>query len=93
MPYREASQSGIAAAAVGAGRWTIVTRVGGLQEQLQDEPLALFCEPRAESLAAAICDLCAVKPQMPDRALPATAWHNLAETLVARIDTDILTAR
>lgn len=93
LPYREASQSGIAAAAVGAGRWTIVTRVGGLQEQLQDEPLALFCEPRPESLAAAMRDFCAAKPQMPDRVLPATAWHNLAEALVARIGTDILTAR
>jgi glycosyltransferase involved in cell wall biosynthesis len=60
LSYREASQSGVAATAIAARRWIIATRVGGLPEQLADEPMALLCEPTAESLAAAIDRLCAI---------------------------------
>lgn len=62
LPYREASQSGVAAAAVTAGRWLIATRVGGLAEQLSEEELALLCEPEAGSLAAAIARLLETPP-------------------------------
>jgi glycosyltransferase involved in cell wall biosynthesis len=54
LPYREASQSGIAPTAIAAGRRVIATRVGGLPEQLEGEPLATLCEPDASSLAAAL---------------------------------------
>lgn len=51
LPYREASQSGVAAVALAAGRYVISTNVGGLAEQLGNEPLAILCEPDADSLA------------------------------------------
>jgi glycosyltransferase involved in cell wall biosynthesis len=54
LPYREASQSGIAPTAIAAGRRVVATRVGGLLEQLQAEPLATLCDPDATSLAAAL---------------------------------------
>jgi glycosyltransferase involved in cell wall biosynthesis len=54
LPYREASQSGIAPTALAAGRRVVATRVGGLSEQLADEALATLCEPDAQSLAAAL---------------------------------------
>jgi glycosyltransferase involved in cell wall biosynthesis len=54
LPYREASQSGVAAAALAAGRQVIATRVGGLREQLCDAPQVVMCEPDVESLTRAI---------------------------------------
>ena len=54
LPYREASQSGVAAAALAAGRPVIATRVGGLREQLAGAPQVVLCEPDATSLARAI---------------------------------------
>jgi glycosyltransferase involved in cell wall biosynthesis len=51
LPYREASQSGVAAVALAANRYVIATNVGGLKEQLHSEPLAILCEPNADSLA------------------------------------------
>ena len=45
LSHREASQSGVAAAAIAAGRWLVATRVGGIAEQLKDERLALLCDP------------------------------------------------
>ena len=54
LPYREASQSGVAAAAIAANRWVISTRVGGLPEQLANYPLAIMCDPVATDLARGI---------------------------------------
>lgn len=54
LSHREASQSGVAAAAIAARRWVIATRVGGLEEQLGTERMALLCSPTAASLAEAI---------------------------------------
>jgi len=54
LPYREASQSGVGAAALAAGRPVIATRVGGLREQMARARQAVFCEPDADSLARAI---------------------------------------
>lgn len=56
LPYREASQSAVAALALSAGRRVLATRVGGLTEQLGGESLATLCEPDAESLAAALSE-------------------------------------
>ncbi len=54
LPYREASQSGVAAAAISARRQVVATRVGGLAEQFAGEELALMCEPDPWSIAQAI---------------------------------------
>jgi glycosyltransferase involved in cell wall biosynthesis len=54
LPYREASQSGVAAAALAAGRPVIATSVGGLREQLSGARRAVLCEPDAASLTQAI---------------------------------------
>jgi glycosyltransferase involved in cell wall biosynthesis len=54
LSHREASQSGVAAAAIAAGRWIVATQVGGLAEQLRDYKLARLCTAAAEPLAAAI---------------------------------------
>lgn len=74
LSHREASQSGVAAAALAAGRWIVATRVGGLAEQLAGSPLARLCQPDPDSLAAAIRSLLT---DPPPRGEPAsdTAWQ------------------
>jgi glycosyltransferase involved in cell wall biosynthesis len=88
LPYREASQSGVAAAALAAGRQVIATNVGGLAEQLGAEPLAILCAPQADSLAAGLAEglrrvpgLRAAPPVMPPEGVPA-AWQALGALLV-----------
>ena len=88
LPYKEASQSGVAPSAIAAGRFTVSTRVGGLIEQLENENLATLCEPDGISLAAALCDLLdasgAERPE-PASVDPRVAWRNVAELLLDRI--------
>jgi glycosyltransferase involved in cell wall biosynthesis len=86
LSHIEASQSGVAAAAIAARRWVVSTRVGGLVEQLQDEPLARMCAPDAKSLAAAILSLLSDPPPR-DTHVPSTeeAWHDLAVSLVRQL--------
>ena len=57
LSHREASQSGVAAAAISARRWVVATRVGGLVEQLEGQGMAVLCEAEAASLAAGIASL------------------------------------
>jgi glycosyltransferase involved in cell wall biosynthesis len=91
LSHREASQSGVAAAAVAARRWVISTRVGGLAEQLQGEPLARLCEPEAASLAAALRGLVECPPVADVTSCdPRAAWREVAETLVRQIEQDLL---
>ncbi len=55
LPYVEASQSGVAAAAAAAGMPTVATPVGGLAEQVRHEQTGLICdEVTASSLAGSI---------------------------------------
>lgn len=85
LPYREASQSGVAAAALAAGRPVIATRVGGLREQLSRAPQVMLCEPTAASLARAI-GLWLETPAHP--ALPtnaAAAWRTAVSALLLAI--------
>lgn len=63
LSHREASQSGVAAAAIAARRWIVSTQVGGLAEQLGGDPLARLCEPTAEGLAQAIGSLLSDPPR------------------------------
>ena len=51
LPYREASQSGVAALAVAAGRHVLATNVGGLPEQLAAVPQTIFCIATPVSIA------------------------------------------
>jgi glycosyltransferase involved in cell wall biosynthesis len=86
LPYREASQSGAAAAAIAAGRYIVATRVGGLIEQVNDWQLARLCEPDPRSLAVALDGLLA------ERATPAVgvsrgrpaelSWQDFASVLL-----------
>ena len=89
LPYREASQSGVAPAAIAAGRFVVATRVGGLVEQLGGEPLAQLCEPDAGSLAAALRDLLLAPPTAqpePVSADPRLAWRDMAARLLTFVN-------
>ncbi len=86
LPYREASQSGAAAAAIAAGRYIVATRVGGLTEQVSDYPLARLCDPEPRSLAAALeallnqrSNVPTTLPVTPD---PATSWGEFARAVL-----------
>jgi glycosyltransferase involved in cell wall biosynthesis len=93
LPYREASQSGVAAAALAAGRPVIATRVGGLREQLAEAPQAVLCEPDAASLARAI-GLWLEAPADPQpRTDTAQAWRDAATDLLAAIGSALPPAR
>ena len=86
LPYREASQSGVAAIAIAAGRWVVATRVGGLAEQFRNEPLALLCEPQPGSIRSALTRLLISPPTLPDAETdPRDRWREMAEQLVRQI--------
>jgi glycosyltransferase involved in cell wall biosynthesis len=80
LPYREASQSGVAAMAVAAGRHVLATRVGGLPEQLDGLAHALLCAPAAADIAHGLLELAARWRAAPEVApLDATAgWRAMA---------------
>lgn len=82
LPYREASQSGVAAAALAAGRYVIATRVGGLAGQLERRAGAILCEPDAGALAGAIGAFLANPPPPPLPLDPAEAWRAEAASLI-----------
>jgi glycosyltransferase involved in cell wall biosynthesis len=88
LPYREASQSGVAAAALAAGRRVLATRVGGLEEQLADAPGAILCEPDADSLLDGIRRLLAEPfgTALPPPANAREAWRELATSLMRQIE-------
>lgn len=84
LPYREASQSGVAAMAIAAGRQVLATNVGGLPEQLGGLPGALLCAPEAGAIAAGLEELLSRlrEAPMPADTLPAS-WHDFAAAVVA----------
>jgi glycosyltransferase involved in cell wall biosynthesis len=65
LPYREASQSGVASMAIAAGRYVLATNVGGLPEQLGGLPHALLCAPSAEAIAEGLMQLAAQVIMIP----------------------------
>ena len=83
LSHREASQSGVAAAAIAAGRWVVATNVGGLAEQLAGQH-ALLCEPDAASLAGAIRDLAQRRPEDAQTGAASTTpgWRDLAAAVL-----------
>ena len=86
LSHTEASQSGVAAAAVAASRWLVATRVGGISEQLAGEALARLCEPTPASLAGALRSLLEHPPPVGVPAAdPRAAWRATARRLVVGI--------
>ncbi|WP_428375111.1 glycosyltransferase [Lichenicoccus sp.] len=87
LPYREASQSGVAAIALAAGRWVVATRVGGLVEQFRGEAMALLCEPDAGSIGACLARLLDDPPALPAMAPdPLGLWLEMARSLSRQIE-------
>jgi len=86
LSHREASQSGVAAAAVAARRWLVATRVGGLEEQLRDDPMALLCDPTPASLAGGLARLLAGEVASCAGADdPQLAWRGMARAMVGEL--------
>lgn len=82
LPYREASQSGVAAAALAAGRFVLSTNVGGLTQQLGAEPLATLCDPDAGAIATALARFLDAPPPAIAAVDSTAAWRDFAGTLV-----------
>ena len=90
LSYTEATQSGVAAAALGSGRQVVATRVGGLTEQLQDTRLATLCQPDASALAASLRQLITSPYQPIEPVDAAAAWREMAGDLLHWVRADIL---
>jgi glycosyltransferase involved in cell wall biosynthesis len=88
LPYREASQSGVAAAAMAAGRRVLATSVGGLPEQLSGYEGAIICRPQADSLSAGLQLLLERRhePVPPLTASISHAWNEMAMSLCRQIN-------
>jgi glycosyltransferase involved in cell wall biosynthesis len=86
LPYREASQSGAAAAAIAARRYVVATRVGGLIEQVQGHALALLCDPEPRSLASALDTLLnrrtAIGPESVECRPEKSTWRDFAQAVL-----------
>lgn len=83
LSHLEATQSGVAAIAIAARRWVVATAVGGLIEQLKDEPLARLAQPDAQSLADAIVGLVVAPPRADDTMFDARrGWRDMAQGIV-----------
>ena len=87
LTHREASQSGVAAAGLAAGRWIISTRVGGLAEQLAGEPGAVLCDIDASSIAAGLVRLLETPP---NAASGAADWREDAARLAEGLRVGLL---
>jgi glycosyltransferase involved in cell wall biosynthesis len=85
LSHREASQSGVAVAALAARRLLVATRVGGLVEQVAGDPAAVLCDVSVDGLTAALRQMMAMDAPGP-RALAAhTDIANLAYGLRAAL--------
>jgi glycosyltransferase involved in cell wall biosynthesis len=82
LPYREASQSGVAAVALAANRYIVATNVGGLREQLADQKMAVVCEPDARSLADGIESLLHHPPAAVATPESEAEWRDVGQTLI-----------
>jgi len=79
LPYREASQSGVAALAIAAGRHVLATNVGGLPEQLGGLARGLLCDPEPGAIAAGLSRLVArVGEPAAERVDAAADWRMMA---------------
>lgn len=82
LSHREASQSGVAVAALAARRLLVATRVGGLVEQVADDPAAILCDVSVDGLTAALRHIMAMEAPAPratrDSGAIAALAHDLA---------------
>jgi glycosyltransferase involved in cell wall biosynthesis len=85
LSHLAASQSGVAAAALGAGRFIVATEVGGIGAQLRDMPGVILCPPEPASLAAALSRV--ADAAIPRRVDAAAAWRAMAAALLEQADT------
>ncbi|MEN9753802.1 MAG: hypothetical protein RLZ07_184, partial [Pseudomonadota bacterium] len=93
LPYIEASQSGVAAAAFSAGLPVIATPIGGLKEQIEDGVTGLIAkEVSADALADSLYEL-ATTPALYEalsngaltHASTALDWKNIGVTLASAL--------
>ncbi len=84
LSHTEASQSGVAAAAIAAGRWIVATSVGGITEQLAGYSGARLCAVDGFALAGAIRDLLANPPAAATAADPG-AWQRSTASLAQQL--------
>jgi glycosyltransferase involved in cell wall biosynthesis len=89
LSYTEATQSGVAAAAVAAGRRIVATRVGGLPEQLRDTKLATLCQPDALELAATLRGLIDTPGPQVEPVDATAIWQQTAAELLHWLETEI----
>jgi glycosyltransferase involved in cell wall biosynthesis len=81
LPYRQASQSGVAAAAIAQGRYLLATNIGGLSEQLFGEPRVILCEPVGSAIAEGLKKLFQTKITVQPAGLK-TDWNSLAKAIL-----------
>ncbi len=84
LSHREASQSGVAVAALAARRLLVATRVGGLVEQVADDPAAVLCDVSVDGLTGALRQIMSMAAPAPRAARDSDAIAALAHDL-ARI--------
>ncbi len=84
LPYHEASQSGVAAAALAQRRYVLATNVGGLPEQLAGIRGARLCEATAPAIAAGLRALFEGEPP-PAPPDPDADWAAMAAKLLASL--------
>ncbi|GAJ30756.1 glycosyltransferase family 4 protein [Acidomonas methanolica] len=92
LPYREASQSGVAVMGLAAGLRILATAVGGLPEQLAGVEGAMLCAPTAPAIAEALLALAAALREGGTTA-PAIrdwrqSWRDLATVMLGVIRGD-----
>jgi glycosyltransferase involved in cell wall biosynthesis len=86
LPYREASQSGVAAAALAQGRYVLATNVGGLAEQLAGKAGVTLCPASADAIATGLATLFTQPPPPPVNATD--DWREMATKLMAGLAPD-----
>ena len=87
LPYREASQSGIATIARSFGVPVVATNVGGLREQVRDgmDGRVVAPDPRAlaDAISAQLGDNAWSAPTGAQRALGGPSWAEVADAVVS----------
>ena len=91
LPYRSATQSGIAPIALAAGRPVVATAVGGLRDVIRDGQNGTLAEPGdAASLAEAIERCAADLPTLAaGTTSSASTWDDVAAAVVRAAGVDV----
>ncbi|MCH4091615.1 glycosyltransferase family 4 protein [Acetobacter sp.] len=88
LPYREASQSGVGAVAVAAGKQVLATRVGGLEEQFAGLPGVTLCDVDVRALTDALEALILAGPTVSEGRTGQTdiLWETMAATMLSDVE-------